>query len=249
MKKLIYFVMFLLCLQLVCAEQFTLKQGQELIYKGINLKLMSIGSSESLNLKINDLSRIVTKTTSADAFGIKVKLVYSDIYSKEAVIDISQSALCLIGQDCDDSVPCTRDVCQHGFCTHIQDTGCILDDECKDHLTMGKVDNVLSYCGRDNEWHSRKTVEEACFNNVECLSNLCEENLCQLIEEVKMAPAWILIIIGAMFALEGLFVLLRPRQAKRIIKNLVANFSNKSWPIFFAIEAAIGIVLIIWALA
>ena len=247
MKKLIYLIIILLTLQLAYAEQFELKQGQVIDYKGIKIELNSVGSSESLSLKVNDLSKLVTPTASAEVYGIKIRLIDSDFGYQTATIDITQSALCLVDTDCNDDKSCTRDVCQNGFCTHMQETGCILDKECRAHFTLGEVNNLLSYCGRDNNWHPRKEPGEICYNNAECLSNLCVDT-CQPLEEVKMAPLWILIIIGALLALEGLFVILKPRLAKKILKNLITNFSDRTWQILCAIELIIGIGLIIWAL-
>lgn len=247
MKKLIYLIIILLTLQLAYAEQFELKQGQIIDYKGIKIKLNSVGSSESLNLKINDLSRLITPTTSTDVYGIKIKLIESDFGFQTAIIDITQSALCLVDIDCNDDKSCTKDICQHGFCTHMQETGCILNKECRAHFTLGEVNNILSYCGRDNDWHPRKEPGELCYNNAECLSNLCVDT-CQQLEEVKMAPLWLLLLIGVLLIAEGLFVILKPRLAKKIIKNLTTNFADKTWQTIAVIELIIGLGLIIWAL-
>lgn len=246
MKRLIYLILILLILPLIYAEQFQIIPGQTIDYKGFKIKLSSIGTSGSLNMKINGLSRVLEKDSSLEIYSLNIKFVNSSLLA--ATIDITYTGSCLINQDCEDNKDCTRDICRNNLCLHIPESGCLLNDECRSQLSLGEVNNVLSYCGMDNEWHSRKELGTECFNNAECLSNLCKENLCKEYEEVtKMAPSWILIVFGAVLSAGGLFVL-APRLAKKIIKNLISNFSDNSWRIFFLIELLIGIALITLAL-
>jgi len=61
--------------------------------------------------------------------------------------------------------------------------GCLLDDECKIYGHRTVQNNVSLYCGSIDVWKPQKELNETCYNNFECLSELCVDDSCYEIKE------------------------------------------------------------------
>ena len=164
----------------------------------------------------------------------------------------TQTVECLIDQDCSDSSACTKDTCTiHNDCIYEIMNGCPQDNTCVPEGTFSAIDGELNYCSSTFKWEKRKSFNEPCISNYECLSNICKEGLCtkEKIEKdkEKMAPAWILIIIGLILLIKGGFMLYHPDRSKNLLREL-SYIRHVNLRILGAILAIIGILLIVWAL-
>lgn len=250
MKKLYLLLLLLLIIPLISAEEINLQKGKSTLFKIYPIELVSIGTSGSAHIKINQVDKLISYGSIEEIYGLKITLLESYIDTQTVKIDIEQIAECLIDADCDDNIACTKDVCELRKCKFEERLGCAINNECKPKSSLAVVDNVLSYCDGSN-WHARKQYKEPCTENYECLTNYCDE-YCKALGYLrggnKMAPAWILIIIGILFAIEGLFWLLSPKYARRIGINMFKLISNNAFRIIGIILIAIAAALIIWPL-
>lgn len=250
MKKLYLILLLILILPIATADEIVLEKGKSKLYKIYPLELVSIGTSGSVHIKINQVDKVIQYGSSEEIYGLKVTLLESHIDTQTAKIDIEQTAECLIDADCNDDTACTKDICELRECKHEEQIGCPFNNQCRPEGSLSVVDSALSYCD-GTSWHPRKQYKESCTENYECLTNYCD-NYCKALGYLrgggKMAPAWILIIIGIIIGIEGLLCLISPKYAKRIYINLLKLMSKKAYRIAGLIGIIIAAALIIWAL-
>ncbi len=78
---------------------------------------------------------------------------------------------------CDDSNPCTENICREGECTFRQRPGCRFGSQC---LSLGEVREIegdLKFCSISNNWEPQKPDGKYCEDDYECLG-MCFENIC-----------------------------------------------------------------------
>ncbi len=245
----IVFIILILSLSLVFAEEFNLEKPKILEYKSIRFELLSVGSSESIILKVNDVERLIGHEKEETIYDIKIRNLDADYVSQTARVSLESTAECIIDEDCRESDPCRNSVCNYRKCEFIDvKPGCVFENECRPISSFEEISKVLSYCSESNSWEPRKTYKLECTYNYECLSNLCK-GTCSgtLFGGEKMAPAWILIVIGGLLITEALFLLLLPKQSKDFIRDL-SFLSSKKLRIIALIELGIALTLIIWSL-
>lgn len=255
MKKLAFifastFLMILL-LYSISAEELVLQKDKTELYKIYPIRLVSIGSSGSVYIKINEAGQVISYGSPIEIYGIKISLLESNIDTETAKLKIVQLAECLIDKDCDDNIPCTKDYCELRSCKHKKQQGCPINNECKPKGSLAVINEKLSYCD-GSLWVERKQYKEPCIENYECLTNYCHKGYCKSLGYLKggnkMAPAWILILIGTLIGIKGLFWLLTPKYTRRISINLLKLISNKVYRIIGIILIIIALALIIWSL-
>ncbi|MEK6934634.1 MAG: DUF2065 family protein [Nanoarchaeota archaeon] len=251
MKKLIFILILFLILNLyfALAEEFSITVGQEIEYKHIPIKLVSIGTLNSAVIKVdNEIQKIsLNKEIMINNLNIKF------LESKYDFIKINVEAAfdCIVDEDCDDKNPCTENICTaYGECSFPKSQGCILEDICVPTGSFSISEDDLLYCSNLFEWEKRKPYNEQCINDYECMSNLCKENTCTKPKDVgeKMAPIWLVIIFGLILLLKGALLFANPAA----VKNLAREFSylkESSYKIIGMFLVIIGIILIVWALA
>lgn len=117
--------------------------------------------------------------------------------------DCSGEDLCANSAECEDNNPCTIDVCEGNpkRCFNRQENGCEYDGQC---MKVGKrLDN--SYCGLKNKWEKQKIKNSICYENYECLTNVCSGGEC--IEPAKEPTVFekvlniLATVIGAFFGI------------------------------------------------
>ncbi len=250
MKKLYLILFLIIILPLALAEEITLEKGKSHLYKIYPIELISVGTSGSIHIKINQVDKLISYGSSEEIYGLKITLLDSNFDIITAKVDIEQTAECLIDADCEDNIACTRDYCELRKCKFEEKLGCAINNDCKPKGSLAVVKEVLSYCD-GSSWHERKQYKEPCENNYECLTNYCN-GYCKALGYLrgggKMAPAWILIIIGILIGMGGLSCLISPKYAKRIYINLLKLMSKNTYRIAGLIGVAIAAALIIWAL-
>ncbi len=251
MKKLFLIILLMFIVPLVAAEEFTLQKDKTLFYKIYPIRLISIGTGGSVYLKVNEVDQLISYGSSTEIYGVKITLLDSDIGTGTAKIDIEQTAECLIDADCNDNVACTKDYCELRYCKHKKQQGCPINNQCKPKGSLEVYNGKLSYCD-GLSWVARKQYKEKCKENYECLTNYCYNGYCKSLGYLrggdKMAPAWILIVIGILIGIEGLFWLITPKYTRRIGINLLKLISNNAYRIIGVILIAIAFALIIWSL-
>lgn len=245
-----YAIILLFSIIFVSAEEFILLTSEKVEYKGITIELISIGSEGSASLKINDFSTSISHLKGKTIFDINITLI--ETTEDTAKISIIPNVECIIDEDCNDNLSCTQDTCTiYKDCIFKNVNGCQKQDECVPPSTLSEIEGELYYCSEDFEWEKRKSFNTFCTNNYECLSNICKEKLCTKEkiekEEGKMAPAWILIIIGLILLIKGGFMLYHPERSKNLLREL-SYIRHVNLRIFGAILAIVGILLIVWAL-
>lgn len=251
MKKYYLILLLILILPFALAEDFNLKYNQPITYKGLQIKLLSVGSSGTIRLWINGQEKYIEKNKEIIFYDVKFKNLEQSLQYQSAKVSMELQAECLIDEDCKESNPCSISVCNYRTCEFSKTLpGCSFNSECKSIGSFEEVNNKLSYCSEDNTWRPRKSYKESCQYNYECLSNLCDNNKCDkplFGKNKKMAPAWILIIIGGLMLAESLFILFKTNFAKKIIKN-ASFWRENTWKTIAIIELIIALALIIWAL-
>ncbi|MFH1592263.1 MAG: DUF2065 family protein [Candidatus Woesearchaeota archaeon] len=255
MRLITLIVASLFLISLVTAEQITLLEAQSTTYKGIDIKLVNVGTAVTAAvLQVGNTKKPISKNREEDFGDITISLI--ELTEDTATIEITQKVECLINEDCDDNKPCTENICT-GFreCSFRKTQGCELNNECKPTGSFADISNKLVYCNSNFEWKERKPKDSQCESNYECLSNLCENNLCTKPVstksnggEEKMAPLWLVILFGIILLIKGIFFLYDPKKAKNLIRNL-SYLREKNLRIFGIIAVVIGIILIVWALA
>lgn len=250
MKKLIL-ILILLSVPLALAEEIHLEKDKPYLYKIYPIQLVSVGTAGSIYIKVNQVDQIVSFNTPIEIYGLNMSLLNSDIDTQTAKINIEQSAECLIDNDCNDNISCTKDYCEMRNCKHEKQSGCEYNNECRPKGSLALSNKVLSYCD-GSKWYARKKYKEFCTENYECLTNYCDNKYCKALGYLrggeKMAPAWILIVFGALFGIWGLLMVLTPKYTILIGINAIRSFSNKFYRILGIIFLAIAAGLIIWTL-
>lgn len=248
MKKIFLLIILLILLPSVLSTEISLFNGQSHNYKERIIKLVTVGSSGSAFLNVNNIDKVISKNNPLEIMNIKISLLESDYVSQAVRLGIEDNAECLVDEDCDDDKPCTKDTCDiYNSCHHKRTTGCPLENECKLPSSLGEINGVLSYC-EETEWLSRKQHRESCKNNYECLSNVCAKGKCRLaLGGNKMAPAWLIIIFAILLGIKGLLFLTTPKYSRIIGRNLMKLISNKNYRIIGAIMLVVSVLLIIWA--
>ena len=251
MKKLYLILLVLLVIPLISADEIMLEKGKSTLYKVYSIELVSIGTSGSAHIKINQVDRLIAYGSIEEIYGLNIALLESNIDIGTVKVDIEQTAECLIDADCKDDEPCVRNYCELRKCKSEEQLGCPINNECKPKGSLTVVNDVLSYCDGSN-WYARKQYKESCENNYECLTNYCYNTYCKALGYLrggnKMAPAWILIILGILIAISSLFCVTSPKYAKRVYINLLKMMSKNAYRITGLVGLAIAAALIIWAL-
>lgn len=248
----LYFILglvLILSLFSVSAEEFNLEKTKALTYKETTFQLVSVGSSQSIVLKVNDVEKLIEHEKEIILYDIKIKNLNADYVTQTARVSLNLNAECIVDEDCKGSNPCRRSACNYRKCEFVEvKSGCILGNECKSIGSFEEISKILSYCSEDSSWQPRKAYKSECKYNYECLSNLCE-GICSgtLFGGEKMAPAWILIVIGGLILLGAAFLVLLPKQSKDALRHL-SFFTNKKLRIIALIEIIIALALIVWAL-
>jgi len=91
--------------------------------------------------------------------------------------DCPEPDQCLIDLDCDDDNACTDDVCSGNpkKCSNDKiSEGCNSENNCVSVST--RIEN--EYCDESNLMKEQKSNEQSCDNNYECISDICEDNIC-----------------------------------------------------------------------
>lgn len=250
MKKLLLIIILLLVVPTVLADVITLSKGQSTTFKSLPIELINIGTSGSAVLKIADQTKTISKSQKLKIYGIEIQILSSSP-GEFAELSIEQVADCLMDADCKDLRPCTNNICKFGKCEEIIQNGCIHNDECRAYGSLAQIEGILYYCAETNKWLPRKDYKEPCTQDYHCLSNQCNQT-CTLPpdqkQEQKMAPAWILIIIGIVLMLKSILFILNPKLAKRITNNVIIKTKDQNLKILFIITFFVGLALIIWAL-
>lgn len=248
--KLRYLILliFILNIILVSAEEFNLKRNIPLTYKGLEIKLLAVGNEGTIRLQIQSQEKLIQKNKEIILYDVKFKNLEPNYVLQTAKIGLELIAECLVDKDCE-LKPCASSFCNYRKCEFTKTPGCVFEKECKPIGSFEEINNILSYCSTENVWKQRKSYKEECEYNYECLSNLCN-GFCSthIFGGKKMAPAWILILIGSLLLIDALFILFKTKIAKRIIRNIALNFPDKTWRILAIIELIIALVLIIWTL-
>ena len=253
MKKYYFIFLFLILSSLlVTADELNLEKNKPINYKDLQFTLISVGNSNTIRLLIENTEQLIELNKYIEIYDLKIKNIQADYTSQTTKISLELQAECLVDEDCTESDPCKVSICNYRTCEFSQTKpGCPFESECKTTGSFEEINNRLSYCKDDNTWRPRKSYKEECNHNYECLSNICDNNQCdkQLFgDDKKMAPAWILIVIGSLLLIEGLFVFSKTKVSKEILKNM-SFWREKTWKVLAIIEFIVGLVFIIWALA
>jgi len=83
---------------------------------------------------------------------------------------------CKRNDDCDDSNPCTSEVCEGGpkRCKFEKTEGCVLNNKC---VSTGTI-NFGTYCALNGAWLNKKLDNERCLGDYECYSGICTLKKC-----------------------------------------------------------------------
>ena len=259
MKKIWLAFIFLFLISLASAsETVTLHVDETYLYKTATITLLDVGSKGSAYIRVNSLPpvRLYTGGSSIQA-GLKLSVIdsfYSNIKEdKIATLKIEQVAECFINQDCDDNNVCTRDLCTLQKCYNEHAPGCILGNDCVEYGTITIMADKQFYCNIDDEWMISKAGEEKCDFDYECKTKLCSNALCvrevsgKIIEKggEKMAPIWILIVIGGLIILKSCLLILWPENMKYFLNNL--RLTPIGFRIVGILTFIIGVALVLWA--
>lgn len=259
MKKIYLLFTLLFLIQIASAsEEITLHVDETHLYKTATITLLDVGSKGSAYVRINTLPpvRLYTGGSSTLA-GLKLSITdsfYSNIKEdKIATIKIEQTAECFVNEDCDDANVCTKDLCTLQNCYNQHKGGCLLSNECVEYGTITIMADKQFYCNIDDEWMISKAGEEKCDFDYECKTKLCNNNLCvgeasgKIIEKggEKMAPMWILIVIGGIILLKAILLILWPENMKHFLNNL--RLTSLGFRIIGILAFIIGVALVLWA--
>lgn len=238
----------ILSLLSVSAEEFSLEKTKTITYKEASIQLISVGTSKSIVLKINDVERVIEHEREVIVYDIKIKNLDADYIAQIAKVSLELNAECIVDEDCKKAHPCSSAVCNYRKCEFSEVSGCVFNDECKKFNSFEEIDGNPSYCSEDGTWISRKPYKSECKYDYECLSNKCN-GVCSglLFGGERMAPAWILLVIGGLILLEAVFFILLPKQSKDILRHL-SFLTTKKLRIIALIEILIALALIIWTL-
>src|SRR3989344_8403408 len=171
------FVIALLFLPLILAEELVLITNEQIDYKGINIGLLSVGSSGSIALKVDKTTFSLSKDEEKSAFNLNFKLLETSFDT--AKISVVQTVQCIIDEDCNDNNDCTKDTCTvHNDCAFQKIEGCN-DDSCFSIGETQEKEKQQYYCSSELIWQKRKLFNQECFNNYECISNICLDKKCR----------------------------------------------------------------------
>lgn len=249
--KILVLAFILLNITLVSAEQYELSIDQTANYKGIPITLNRIGSFGSAELTIDGEEKVLPRASILEFKGIKIRHNYT--ISEILYIEVETIVECLQDSDCNDNKKATQDSCVNDVCEYKSINCCLIGNECKEPGAVEVIDEKSKYCSSNFDWIERKPYKTPCSYNYECLTNNCD-GYCKAASKIgetykgKMAPAWLLTIIGCLMILVALLFLVNPKIGKRITNNLVIKTEDKPLRIFFLVVTIIGIALIFWAL-
>lgn len=87
---------------------------------------------------------------------------------------------CTSADDCNDSNPCTADICTGTpkNCIHQKQDGCPIENECAQQQNIRSIGNVSSFCNVEDEWERQRQAGEQCDEDYKCLSGKCQSNAC-----------------------------------------------------------------------
>lgn len=243
-------LMIFLLISLVSAEEMILEKAEPIVYKGLTIELTGIGFQGSAAIQIDSIKTRLLKNREQIIGDVNITLL--DLTSETATVNIESNVECLINEDCNDSKPCTENICSSfRECIFQKSNGCELNDECVPTGSFAEFDGNLFYCNSEFDWANRKPKDARCINNYECLSNVCKENSCTKPKkqqgDEKMAPIWLVIIFGALFLLKGIFLVIKPKEMKNMLREL-SYMKDNSLKIIGSIAVVIGAILVIWAL-
>jgi len=248
-KYIILILLVLLVIPVSARQEFLLEVGKDITYMGYTIYLEAVGSQGSAELLINGKPKILSLNQETKVDNLKVTLkesIFITAIPEDRVIklDLEFEGNCLEDKECV-SEGCYQGFCENQNCRKLLLSGCPYEGECKPQgsvITTGPLD---SYCSTINKWGRRKDYKELCTYDYECASNICDV-ICK--DNSKMAPAWLLALIGFVIILKALPFIFYPKKSKQISQNYFRNFSEGYFRIFSGILVLIGIVLIILAL-
>jgi len=256
-------------------EATRLDIGETTTISGKTMTLVNIGSSGSIILDISGQSKpLIIKQygipTLIDGFKIKIKdwKLEPDGTGYMEFELVKKEIKCKSDLDCYDNDVCTVDTCDErtGICSNIGE-GCRLNGECLSEGTI--LDNFKEYC-KNNGWFDQKTLKENCDDNYECLSNNCLNNKCigfLIGEPVKKdffakitgysifsvnkrsnkKMDWIIFLFGIIMVIKGIFLVITPKQAKKVF-SYFSHYTNNFFRVIGIILIVIGFLLIFFYL-
>lgn len=274
-RKLIYnlilFLIFALILtQLTIAESKTIEVGQTIFLDGNSVTLLAVGKfgSARLNIDGEEITLHSYEVYPLGKISLEITQTLIDPISGGYVsLNITQKQTemlekgCSQNRDCDDSNPCTTDICKEGLCENII-FGCLSEEQC---LQAGDIKRD-KYCSKLGTLQLQK-ISGPCEESYECKSNNCINSECSSIligekegfftnlftdtfsfklnfkKDGGEKMHWIFAIIGLYFIIKWLPFLLWPNKYKRIITNCL-RFSDNLYRILAVVFILIGLVLL-----
>src|SRR3989344_2613479 len=175
--KLKLLVLMLVILPIAYAEEVTLLVSDEVKYKEIPIRLVSIGTLGSAFLEVDGDPIKLSRNEKRAINNLDLTILES---SEDAiVILVEKNVECIINEDCQSKDSCNQGICsQVNECTYKAVSGCPIDNECKPAGSLAEISGNLKYCSQDFEWVNRRDKNEACAYNYECLSSVCEDGQC-----------------------------------------------------------------------
>ncbi len=249
-KNVLLVLLFIFNTASVISEEYSLALSERIEFKKIPIELVSIGSAGSVSMKVGNVNVPLQVGKEKSISDINITVV--EITEELVKISVTQNVVCLLNEDCKDNIPCTEGICtDHKDCIFKKSEGCIKEGGCLPTGSISDIESESYYCSLSSEWQKRKAFNNACIDNYECLSGVCNQGLCTKHEletrDEKMAPIWILIVFGIILLIKGAFLLYYPEKAKNILRELSYKkiFSLR---MIGTILALLGMVLIVWAL-
>ena len=171
-----------------CEKFYTCPDGSKVQYCFIQEQRDSEGNivSAGCGCKSNPASLCPQKDTCTKYYtcpdGTKIK--ECEISGTGCLCQQNPLSLCL-GEcnsdlDCNDKDGCTVDKCE-GIpkkCAHTKQEGCAVGTKCFNQGIIYKLGEERYYCDVSNKGLLQKEDGNICNNAYECLSNICEKNLC-----------------------------------------------------------------------
>jgi len=239
----------------VSAEEFNLLTTESITYRGITIKLTSIGNQGSAAIQVGAFKTIISKDQPERVGDLTITLL--EILPEVARVKIETNVACLQSEDCNDGNPCTENICTNlkecAFKTII--AGCASNNECKPVGSVTKNAEQEVFCSADYRWLERKQKNSQCKNSYECLSNLCKNNLCanqnffkfQKRENESMTIILIVIVVGVLALIKGILLITKPREIKKLMRES-SYMRDTTLKIIGITIVLIGLALIIFAL-
>lgn len=248
--KLLYLLILILFIPTVFARQeFTFKTGQEVEYKTATIKLEIIGTQGSAQILLNKKPIHLTLNNPVEVENFRITLRESSYNEPEPIDRYAKILFDFLGECTEDidcqSYECFQSFCENNQCRKLLLSGCPHENECKPQGTVIKTSQLDNFCSTANKWFKRKEIGEYCLFDYECISDACDIT-CK--SRKRIAPSWLLVLIGFLIIFKSLPFILYPHKSKQISQNYFRNFSDQYFRIISLTMLILGIVLIILAL-